>query len=304
VAEFDSVIPAGSSGKLVARLKTAKGQSGRISKLIAVTTDAPSAAEIRLRFSADVRMPVTVSPAYRFSLSLIEGRSGAARLTLARDDGRPLRILEAIADREGLALVVEAEAAAGGAEATASRGTPTPWGEVEQATPVAPAPAPGALPVELRASSSLPAGTFSGTVRITTDHPEAPTLEIPYTVRVRPLIEALPASVRMWASASPGDPGRSTFLRLRHNGGRAFAIRAVEVSHPQHIVATAMPREESSEQTVRVALPEGLDEEALGASVQGWIRISTTDDERPTVEVPVLVAPTRTLSSRPVRGGG
>ncbi len=302
MAEFDSVIPAGSSGKLVARLKTAAGQSGRISKLIAVTTDAPAASEIRLRFSADVHMPVTVSPAYRFSLSLIEGRSGAARLTLARDDGRPLKILGASSDREGLDLVVERAVAAGEGTAAASRGTPTPWGQVE----VAPSaePTPEAIPIELRASSSLPAGTFSGAVRIATDHPEAPSLEIPYTLRVRPLIEALPASVRLWANASEGDPGRSTFLRLRHNGGRAFAIRAVEVSHPQHIVATAMPREESSEQTVRVALPEGLDPTALRVSVRGWVRIGTTDEERPTVEVPVLIAPTRVLGSRPARSGG
>jgi hypothetical protein len=302
VAEFDSAIPAGSSGKLVARLKTAMGQSGRISKLIAVTTDAPGAAEFRLRFSADVRMPVTVSPAYRFSLSLIEGRSGAARLTLARGDGRPLEILGASSGREGLDLVVESAVAAGEGGPAASRGTPTPWGQVDVAPPAA--PTPEAIPIELRASSSLPAGTFSGTVRITTDHPEAPTLEIPYTLRVRPLIEALPASVRMWANASTGDPGRSTFLRLRHNGGRAFAIRAVEVSHPQHIVATAMPREESSEQTVRVTLQEGLDATALGAGVRGWVRIGTSDDDRPMVEVPVLISPARVLGSRPVRGGG
>lgn len=301
MAEFDSVIPAGSSGKLVARLKTAAGQSGRLSKLIAVTTDAPGAAEIRLRFSVDVHMPVTVSPAFRFSLSLIEGRSGAARLLLARDDGRPLRVLEASTDREGLSLVVESAAAGGASGPTASRGTPTPWGQVEDAPPAA--PTPEAVPIELRAAPSVPAGTFSGAVRITTDHPEAPSLEIPYTLRVRPLIEALPASVRMWANASSGEPGRSTFLRLRHNGGRPFVIRAVEVSHPQHIVASAMPREASSEQTVRVALPEGLDAAALGAGVRGWVRISTTDDERPTVEVPVLITPTRAPGSRPVRGG-
>lgn len=303
MAEFDSVIPAGSSGKLVARLKTAAGQSGRISKLIAVTTDAPGTPEIRLRFSADVRMPVTVSPAYRFSLTVIEGRSGAVRLSLARDDGRPLRILEASPDREGLELVVASAVAAAESGPDASRGTRTPWGQVEQA-PSAPPPVPGAIPLELRTSPSLPAGTLSGVVRITTDHPEAPSLEIPYTIRVRPLIEALPASVRMWASASAGDTGRSTFLRLRHNGGRAFAISAVEVSHPQHIVATAVPLAASSEQTVRVALQEGLDATSVGAGVQAWVRISTTDDGRPTVEVPVLVSPARDQRSRPVRGGG
>jgi hypothetical protein len=283
-------------------VKTAAGQSGRISKLIAVTTDAPGASEIRLRFSADVRMPVTVSPAYRFSLSLVEGRGGAARLSLARDDGRALRILEASADREGLEPVVETGVAAGEAAPAAGRGTPTPWGQVEVAPPAE--PAAEAIPIELRASSSLPAGTFSGTVRVTTDHPEAPVLEIPYTLRVRPLIEALPASVRLSAKAPAGDPGRSTILRLRHNGGRAFAIRAVEVSHPQHIIAIVMSRGESSEQTVKVALPEGLDATALGPGVQGWVRIGTSDEERPTVEVPVLVAPTPNRRSRPVRGGG
>jgi hypothetical protein len=152
------------------------------------------------------------------------------------------------------------------------------------------------------ADHSLAAGRYSDAVRLATNHPEAAEIEIPFTIRVRPLIEPRPAVVRMWTSPTTSDPGRSAILTLQHHGGRSFIVRSVEVSHSEIFTAAAYGTEPSTQQSVRISLIDGLDADSLGASLEGWIRITTDDPERPVLEIPVLVAPNRTLSRRPVDG--
>ena len=60
MAEYDSVIPAGGSGTLTAKIKTSPMQNGRISKSINVVTDAADARNIRLRFTIGVETSIVV----------------------------------------------------------------------------------------------------------------------------------------------------------------------------------------------------------------------------------------------------
>jgi hypothetical protein len=154
----------------------------------------------------------------------------------------------------------------------------------------------------METATSLAAGRYSDVVRVATNDPEAPEVQIPFTIRVRPLIEARPAVVRMWTAPTTRDPGRSSIVTLVHHGDRKFGVSSVAVSHPEVFTAAAYGDDIASQQSIRIGLIEGLDSAALGASLEGWIRITTDDPERPLIEVPVLVAPTRTLSRRPVNG--
>ena len=117
--------------------------------------------------------------------------------------------------------------------------------------------------------------------------------EIPYTIRVRPLIDARPVVVRMWTAPTTKDPGRSAIVTLTHYGDRKFSISGVEVSNPAIFTAAAYSGEPSTQQSIRAGLVEGLEAATLGASMEGWIRVTTDDPERPVIEVPVLVAPTQ-----------
>lgn len=301
MAEYDSVIPAGSSGTLSARMSTGSTQSGRVSKSIGVVTDDAAAREIRLRFAVELYMPVMVKPSPRLAITLVEGSSAGARLLLSRDDGQALRIVPPELGTEGLSVSVRAAGAEPGAPAKAAAAeTSAPWGQARRGSKE-PEAGPGDVWLELRAAPVTAPGVHSGTLRVATNHPDAPELELPYAVRVRPMLEAHPEAVRLWATAPSNDPGRSLLLTLRHNGDRAFSIAGVEVSHPELFSAVPTPQAEGTRQMLRVRLADGLEGDSLGAGVRGWIRVTTDDGEHPGVEVPVLVAPSRAASRRPVR---
>ncbi len=301
MAEYDSVIPAGSSGTLRAKMATRSTQTGRVSKSIGVVTDDAAAREIRLRFAVELFMPIAVKPGPRLAITLVEGSSGSARLLLSRVDGQALRVVPPELGTEGLTVSARAAGAEPRepAQQTAAD-NPAPWGQARRGSKE-PEARPGDVWLELSAAPVTAPGVYSGTLRVATNHPDAPQLELPYTVRVRPMLEPHPDAVRLWATAPSNDPGRSLLVTLRHNGGRAFSIAGVEVSHPELFAAVLIPQAEGTRQMLRVRLAEGLERDSLGAGVRGWIRVTTDDGEHPRVEVPVLVAPSRAASRRPVR---
>ncbi len=66
----------------------------RITKSIAVRTDAVNLASMNLRFSVDVRAPIIFKPR-RLVISTLEGQEARKRVLLQRADGETLEILSA-----------------------------------------------------------------------------------------------------------------------------------------------------------------------------------------------------------------
>jgi hypothetical protein len=283
-------------------MKTAATQSGRVSKSVTVTTDAPGAENLRLRFTADVRMPIVARPVFRFTLNTIEGNRAAQRLLLSRSDGEPLTIRNTATPAPGLTLTAHSVGEGPDRDEPAPDQKQTPWGAGGPQKDVV--ASTGDVWVEMVADPSLAAGRYSGEVKLATNDPEAPEVAVPYTVRVRPLIEARPDVVRMWTALRADDPGRSAIVTLSHHGDRKFRISSVEVSNPKIFTATAYNSEPSTQHSIRVRVVEGVGADALGGGVQGWIRVTTDDPEIPQIQIPVLVAPNRDLSRRPVAGAG
>ena len=296
MAEYDSVIPPGGSGTLTAVLKTSVNQNRRFSKSINVVTDAENARGFSLRFTVDVRAPIVAKPSYRLSLTAIAGSASSAGILLHRTDGKPLEIADLTLDHPD--LVVRARPVKDEAEAT-----PVPknagdlWSELASRTKKIQA-APGDVWIDLAVTSSAPPGTTTGTLRFTTNDPDAPTMSWPYTVRVRPLIEARPAEVRLWLSEGGMHDGRSSIVNLSRTTKGEFAITGVEVSHPEVFNATPMSTAAASRQAVRVRVAEGLDRNEMTGRIKGSIRIHTDDAELAVVEISVIVAPTRALAVR------
>jgi len=281
-------------------MKTAATQRGRVSKTVNVYTDAAGVENLGLRFTVDVRMPIEALPSYRFSMNTIEGRSSKDRILLRRTDGKKLVIRTTATPPAG--VTVTAEPVDGTPPETVSKAEedPTPWGSASAAAPIP--TEPGDVWLEMEAEGTLAAGRYSDVVRLATNDPEAAEIQIPYTIRVRPLIDARPATVRLWTAPTADDRGRSAIVTLSHYGSRKFSITGLEVSNPEIFTAEAYSREPSTQQTIRTSLVEGLDPSALDAVVEGWIRVTTNDPERPVIEVPVLVAPSQALSRRAVVG--
>lgn len=276
-------------------MKTAPSQRGRISKTVSVFTDAAGAENLRLSFTVDIRIPIEVLPSFRFNLNTIEGQGSSERILLRRTDGQPLLIRTAEVPLDGVTVRVAPPDAISEEEAD-----PTPWGAYSAKVPGD--AGPGDVWLEMAADGTLEAGRYSDAVRIATNHPEAAEIEIPYSIRVRPLIDARPVVVRMWTAPTAENTGRSAIVTLSHYGDRKFSVADVEVSHPAIFTAAAYSREPSTQQSIRAGLVEGLDAAAVGAVTEGWIRVTMNDPERRTLEVPVLIAPTQALSRRPVTG--
>jgi len=296
VAEHDSVIPAGGSGTLTASVKTTQWQSRRISKAITVLTDSADQRSLTLRFTVEAYSPIVVRPGVRINLTTIQGAAGSTRILLHRADGKALTVTEVVAEHPQ--FHVRASPVTGG-EDTPSKPADAAGLWEDLATRRRPIDAaPGDVWIEFAMQEALVPGSTAGELHLTTNHPEAPELNLPYMVRVRPLIEARPEAVRMWLSPNRTSEGRSAIVSLRHNRRGEFAVTDIEVSHPDIFVAAANSTGEGTRQAVRVALVDGLGAEGLAGSVEGWIKVATDDPERPMVEIPVIVSPTRALTRR------
>ena len=79
----------------------------RITKSIAVRTDAKGLPSLSLRFSVDVRAPILFKPNPRLAISTLEGQETSKRVLLRRADGETLEILSAEADDQRLVVVTE-----------------------------------------------------------------------------------------------------------------------------------------------------------------------------------------------------
>ena len=279
MAEHDSVIPAGGSGRLTAKITTSPVQNGRVSKSINVGTDSADARSLRLRFTVDVFAPIVAKPRLRLTATGLEGEGGRARILLHRADGEALEISGVETDNPAVKPQVD--------RVNRERDSATPAEE-------------GDIWLEVVSNQDAAPGMLTGTVRVATNHPDAPELVVPFSIRIRSLIEAHPAGVRMWLPTPGGRDGQSAIVTLKRSGKLEFRITAIEVSHPEVFTAAAHSTAPAFRQAVRVGLVDDLSINTFRASIEGWIVVRTDDREKPMVEIPVIVSPNRSLARRPL----
>jgi hypothetical protein len=275
VAEFDSVIPAGGSGKLVAKVHTKPTQNGRVNKVVSVRTDAPGAENLRLSLSFVAQAPIIIRPGARLYVNAVEGSGKTGRILLHRTDGKPLEVLKV--ESQG-AVKIEAQAAQDGDPQGAVAGDV--WLQAE------------ILPTD-------PVRREDTVVAVHTNHPDRPVVEVPVTTWVRGLIEPRPDRVSLWVNQST-HAGRSTTIRITHNGGKPFEVQAVESLRPEIIRVVPMTTDARTAHTVRVELAPDVDLASLQLPLSTTIRISSSEERRPVVEVPVTVS-NRSDRFRPAR---
>ena len=260
-------------------MRTAPLLDRRISKSIAVRTDAEGAVNLNLRFSVEVRAPIVFKPNNRLVISAVEGQETRKRVLLRRADGEKLEILSAETGDPTLLAVA------------------TPVVKKERTNDYE--AAPGDVWLELVLPADSPTGSRTGRLRLSTNDPVAPSFEVPFAMRVKPLIEYRPDGVRLWPTPSRSGEGYSGFVNLSRNGEGYFTVTGVDVSHPEVFSAAVVSSEAAQRQTVRVELAHDLGPEAISGTIEGWIEISTDDAVRPELAVPVIVAPSRDATRRP-----
>jgi acetolactate synthase regulatory subunit len=283
VAEFDSVIPAGGSGTLTARIETTVVQHGKVSKSVTVHTDDPESEVIRLVINFEAVASIIATPRLRLHLHAVENQGGSARILLHRPDGERLEVKEAAQDSADFPVdlkvvgvpVHEPTTIAGGGRAM-----------------------PGDVWLEATMAPHGESIRWTGRVTVETNHPNAPNLEVPLSVWVQPVFDVRPQRVNLWIPEKPTDM-RPVTVRVTHAARKPFAVTKMEVSHPELFSATALTASDRRFHTVRVQLNNLVDVSKIPGVVRGNLRLHTSDPEKPVIDIQVGLSPLHERVRRP-----
>ncbi len=287
MAEFDSVIPAGGSGTLTARIETTVVQHGKVSKSVSVHTDAPGHEVIRLVVNFEAVASIIATPRLRLHLNAVEGQGGSARVLLHRPDGERLEVTRAAHDGGEYPVdlkivgvpVSEPTTLAGGSRAV-----------------------PGDVWLEAEMAPHGESIRWTGRVTVETNHPNAPQLEIPVSVWVQPLFDVRPQRVNLWIPEEATEMQPVT-LRVTHAARKPFEVTKMEVSHPELFSATALTASDRRFHTIRVQLNNLVDASKVEGVVRGLLRLYTSDPAKPVIDIQVGLSPLHDRVRRPAARG-
>lgn len=271
MAEYDSVIPAGGSGTLIAKIKTLPTQSGPISKSIAVYTDFAQSSRLTLSVSFKLVTAITVLPSPRIRVNGIVGDVKTTTLIFRRNDGEKLEITDIDSSDEALVVAVK---------------------PVKESMEVGRQKAvPGDILIEASIAPGTAAATSNGRLRVATNHPDAEIIDVPFSLRIRPVIEARPSQVRLILQDG-NSAARTTLFRLMHHLGGEFRLTEVSPSNPKIFRAKVIDGDAKLQtHAVAVMLQDEITPGSLEGRLLESLTITTDDPKRPEFVVPVLIEP-------------
>jgi hypothetical protein len=260
VAQFDRVVAPGASGKVHAVLDTSTF-AGAIAKGITVLTNDPARPRLDLTVKAEVQPHLIADPGFaRFvQPQLSDPGVVEQRVWTPSFDGLELRKVT----------------------------SPYPFLTVthrritEQAGLHEKGVGPQhELTLELDYTKA-PIGSLAGYVVVETNHPQQAELKLPVSGFVRPLVVATPDTADFGALVLDED-GASGTLVLKHYGVDPLVIRGAEATVP-HVEVAVEEVEPGRQFNVTVQLPPDMPK----GSFDGFIRLSTNNPRKPTVEIPL-----------------
>ena len=284
MAGFDPVIPAGGSGKLTAKVKTHATQQGHLTKVVTVTTDDPVAKTIQLKLSFDVQPAIEVRPQARPSIEVVEGNAAEKTLVLHRADGKPLEISRIDTGAPNLVTA-----------------TVRPATKKDRALGAA----EGDVILEIKTKKLSGFTQRSQMLTLHTNHPRLKQMRLPIRIRVKPVIAAMPAQVRLWAPPGEKVQELTSVLTVRSNDGKKFTVTAVESSDPALITAEIKDNRPAVRHNIVLRVPAKAIEALERHTKRAQLTIRTGDSRKPTLTVPVIVArrrnPNRPPGGIPIR---
>ncbi len=273
------MIPAGGSGKLVAKVHTHAQQNGRISKTIRVVTNDPGLKQIVLRLNATVIAPIEVRPSPRLWLNTWENRPAETKVLLHRQDGKPLKILQTHIEPAGLVKVTWS----GVTKAEDQRGLKAGPGDVWMMV---------SFPAAPHAMSR------SGKVELMTNDPRQPKLVLPLFVHVRSTLEIVPPRLQFIVGIR-GPKEYWRVVEVRAHGSTRFHIRSVETDHPELLKIVIMPPGLGTVERVRVGLDRAAGLKAAKRGLHATLTVKTDDPKHPSMTIPVFVTTRRAVPLPP-----
>jgi hypothetical protein len=281
VTEFDSVIPAGGSGKLTAKMKTAATQQGAMSKSVAVTTDAPGAERLTLSMTFRAMPAVKVLPKDRVYLVGLVGEQPSTTLVLRRSDGEPLTITGVESSDPRLLVTTEKVEKSG----------------VEGRTEIM----PGDVKLIATVAKDVEAVTVNGQLSVHTNHPDAATIRVPVAFRLRSVIEPRPEHPVLVLEEGNA-AGRNTLFRVQHNRRKSFRVTSLTPSAPDLFSAKLVDDNEPNQvHTLAITLADDVLPGAFSGRRMENLTVATDDPEQPELSVMVMVEARQRRSPREPR---
>lgn len=282
MAEFDSVIPAGGSGTLTAKVKTRATQGGSVSKAVAVTTSSPEAERLTLSVTFRAVTAITVLPRPLVNLNGVAGEEPSETLILRRPDGEKLLVSDVETTDQRLTIMttpVTEKRAVGRFEAE-----------------------PGDVLLEVGIKPGTPAGAANGRIGFTTNHPDARRMDVNYSIRLRPVIEARPAQIRLLLQEG-NTPARTMLFRVQHNHREKFKLTSATPSNPELFRVQLVDGADVEQQvhTVAVTLQDDVVPGSLDRPMSERLVLTTDDPVQEEVVVPVVIEPRELRRPAPPR---
>jgi hypothetical protein len=265
-------VPPGQEGKIELAVEHTDGYAGEVAKSASVSTNDPKMPNfnltLRVRFKVEVPPGVTppvtaakrigpflVEPSDRWIAAAIRGTSTATSLYLVNQQDAPVRIKEVVQGGDSF---------------------------VAQITPIQ-----EGRRYELRVSSNpqLKPGHYAQTLRVVTDNPANPEMQIELDLNVYAKVFASPSSLVLPAMPANAELSNvswpTVFIRKLRDGG--LQIKSCTSTLP--FLKTELVTEAEG-QVYRIRLTVDQKKVAAGA-YRGVIRIETNDPDSPVLEIPV-----------------
>ncbi len=275
------MIPAGGSGTLTAKIKTTSTQSGSVSKSIGVTTDAQGAQRMTLSVTFKSIPAIAVLPRAQMNLNGVMGDQPTATLIVRRYDGEELKILRVENTEER--MVITAKPVTESIQIGRDQAVP---GDVLLVASLA----PGVADV-----------STSGRLKVETNHPDSETIDVAFTLRIRPAIEARPNQIRLLLQEG-NTPGRMMLARVQHNLRGEFRVTGVTPSNPELFKATIVNGDSKQQvHTVAVMLKDDVLPGSLTNRVLESLVLTTDEATQPQILIPVLIEPKALRKPAPPR---
>ena len=258
VAQFDRMIQPGETGTIHTWMNTSS-LMGPVSKGLTVITNDSSNPTITLSIRATVGTLLTVKPGYaRFIVVRGEPSKGEITQLLSSGDGSSFEVLGVTSGIPQLHVQYR--------EATDSERDPNMPGTQWILT--------------MSLAPDAPVGPINDAVRVTTNHPRQPMIEIPVSGLVRPVVAVTPP-IADFGRVRLQEPLQKR-LSIRFFATEPIAVTNVETD-VEGIEAVLKPIQDGRDYEIRLTLTTALQQ----GRFSGKVIVRTDSDKVPVIEIPI-----------------
>ena len=131
----------------------------------------------------------------------------------------------------------------------------------------------------------------NGILKFKTDHPDAEFIDVPFSLRLRPVIEARPAQLRLILQDG-NSSARTALFRIQHNLRHEFKITGVKPSNPDVFRVQLVDGDTKQKvHTLAVMLSDEVVPGSLDGRLLESLVVTTDDSKHQELLIPVLIEP-------------